>query len=160
MMSTGLHNKNLTLRLIVVCHGSTCIYLGTVSTILVTQPRLLVLRNHTIFLQFPLGSSLLSISHHGNSRNRNLYFGFPIWIQNLKNWHAKNDQAGVPWWFSRLKIQCWSSRCGTGEMNWLGTMRLQAGSLASLSGLRIQCCCELWCRSQTWLRSRVAVALE
>ena len=24
-------------------------------------------------------------------------------------------------------------------------------------GLRIQHCCELWCRSQTWLRSGVAV---
>ena len=32
-------------------------------------------------------------------------------------------------------------------------------SLASLSGLRTWCCHELWCRSQTRLRSRVAVAL-
>ena len=32
-------------------------------------------------------------------------------------------------------------------------------SLALLSGLRIQRCHELWCRSQTWLGSRVAVAL-
>ena len=31
-------------------------------------------------------------------------------------------------------------------------------SLVLLSGLRIQCCCELWCRSQMWLGSRVAVA--
>ena len=30
---------------------------------------------------------------------------------------------------------------------------------ASLSGLRIQCCHELWCRSQTWLRSSIAVAV-
>ena len=30
----------------------------------------------------------------------------------------------------------------------LGTMRLQVRSLASLSGLRIRRCCELWCRSQ------------
>ena len=28
-------------------------------------------------------------------------------------------------------------------------MRMQVGSLASLNGLRIQHCCELWCRSQT-----------
>ena len=35
----------------------------------------------------------------------------------------------------------------------LGTIRLRVRSLASLSGLRIQHCCELWCRSQTWLRS-------
>ena len=31
-------------------------------------------------------------------------------------------------------------------------------SLPLLSGLSILCCCELWCRSQTWLRSVIAVA--
>ena len=36
---------------------------------------------------------------------------------------------------------------------------LQLWSLALLSGLRIQCCCELWYRSQTRLGSQVAVAL-
>ena len=36
-------------------------------------------------------------------------------------------------------------------------MRVQ--SLDSLSGLRICRCSELWCRSQTWLRSDVAVAV-
>ena len=40
-----------------------------------------------------------------------------------------------------------------------GTMRLQLWSPSSLSGVRIWHCRELWCRSQTWLRSRVAVAL-
>ena len=38
-------------------------------------------------------------------------------------------------------------------------MRLEVQSLASLSGLRIQRCYELWCWSQTWLRSGVAVAV-
>ena len=38
-------------------------------------------------------------------------------------------------------------------------MRLQVRSLASLSGLRIRCCCELWCGSQKRLGSLVAVAL-
>ena len=38
-------------------------------------------------------------------------------------------------------------------------MRLQVPSLALLSGLRIRPCRELWCRSQTQLRSGVAVAL-
>ena len=37
-------------------------------------------------------------------------------------------------------------------------MRMWVPSLASHSGLRIQCCPELWCRSQMKLRSRVAVA--
>ena len=31
--------------------------------------------------------------------------------------------------------------------------------LASLSGLRMRCCRELWCRLQTWLGSPVAVAV-
>ena len=31
--------------------------------------------------------------------------------------------------------------------------------LGLLSGLRIQCCCELWCRSQTCLRSCTSVAV-
>jgi len=37
-----------------------------------------------------------------------------------------------------------------------GTMRLRVRSLASLSGLRIWHCCELWCRLQTWLWYRLA----
>ena len=41
----------------------------------------------------------------------------------------------------------------------LGTMRLLVQSLASLSGLRIQRCYELWCRSKARLRSQVAVGL-
>ena len=39
------------------------------------------------------------------------------------------------------------------------TTRLRVRSLASLSGLRIRHCCELWFRLQTWLRSQVAVAV-
>ena len=41
----------------------------------------------------------------------------------------------------------------------VGTMRLWAWSLASLSGLRIQRCCELWCRLQMQLGSGIAVAV-
>ena len=36
---------------------------------------------------------------------------------------------------------------------------MQVQSLASLRGLRIQRCHELWCRSQVWLGSSVAVAV-
>ena len=32
-------------------------------------------------------------------------------------------------------------------------------SLALLTGLRNQCCCELWCSSQTWLRSWAVLSL-
>ena len=41
----------------------------------------------------------------------------------------------------------------------LVSMRMQVQSLALLSGLRIQRCCELWSRLQMWLRSGIAVAL-
>ena len=45
------------------------------------------------------------------------------------------------------------------KQTWLVYMRMQVWSLAFLRGLRVQHCCELWCRSQTWLRTRVAVAV-
>ena len=38
-------------------------------------------------------------------------------------------------------------------------MRTQVRSLASISGLRIRHCGELWCRSKTWLGSDVALAV-
>ena len=38
-------------------------------------------------------------------------------------------------------------------------MRLWIQSLASISGLRSQCCHEMWCRSQAWIGSLVAVAV-
>ena len=41
----------------------------------------------------------------------------------------------------------------------LGTMRLWVRSLASLRGLRIWRCRELWCRSQTWPGSHAVVAV-
>ena len=41
----------------------------------------------------------------------------------------------------------------------LGNMRLWVRSLASLGGLRIWRCCELWCRLQTRPRPRIVVAL-
>ena len=41
----------------------------------------------------------------------------------------------------------------------LGSMRICVWFLASLTGLRIQCCCELWCRSQTRLGSCIAWAV-
>ena len=41
----------------------------------------------------------------------------------------------------------------------LESMRLQIQSLASLSGLRMCCCCELWCSLQMQLGSCVAMAV-
>ena len=42
---------------------------------------------------------------------------------------------------------------------WLGTMGLRVQSLVSLSGLRIEHCHELWCRSQMRLRPCIAGAV-
>ena len=60
------------------------------------------------------------------------------------------------------KAKLW--RRMTKTKNWLqqkqirqGTMRLQFSSLALLSGLRIWCCPELWCRLKMQLRSHVAM---
>ena len=50
----------------------------------------------------------------------------------------------------------WSSRRSGNKIR-LGTMRSRVRSLASLSGLRIQRCCALWCRLQTQLGSHVPV---
>ena len=58
----------------------------------------------------------------------------------------KNYLPGVPIMVQWKRIQ-------------LGTMRFWVRSLASLSGLRTPSCRELWCRSQTWLGSGVAVAI-
>ena len=58
----------------------------------------------------------------------------------------KEAPEEFPLWLSRL----WT---------WLVSMRRRVLSLTSLSGLRIQHCHELWCRSQTRLRSQVAAVV-
>ena len=61
--------------------------------------------------------------------------------------------------FEDTYVQCWSSHCGTVETNSIRNHKIAVRSLALLSGLRIRHCCELWCRSQTRLRSGIAVAV-
>ena len=63
-------------------------------------------------------------------------------VETLKNIY----KGGVPVVVRRKRIR-------------LGTIRLQVRSLASLGGLRIRHCGELWCRSKTQLGSGVAVAV-
>ena len=52
-----------------------------------------------------------------------------------------------------------SSHCGLVVVNRLVSMRMRVRFLASLSGLKIWHCHELWCRSQTWPGSGAAVAV-
>ena len=52
-----------------------------------------------------------------------------------------------------------SSRRSAAEMNPIRNHK-DAGSISGLAhGLRIQHCYDLWCRSQMWLRSGIAVAV-
>ena len=64
----------------------------------------------------------------------------------LPNDVARNGLLEFPLWLSRLRT-------------YLVSMRMQVGSLASLSGLRIWHCRELQCRLQTQLGSGVVVAV-
>ena len=57
------------------------------------------------------------------------------------------------------KCSSWSSCCGTAKRNPTSNHELVVRSPASLSGLRIRCCHELWCRLQTRLGSCIAVAV-
>ena len=60
-----------------------------------------------------------------------------------KKKNRKRNSTGIPAVIQRKRI-------------WLASMRTQ---IWSLSGLRIWHCHEQWCRSQTWFRSQVAVAV-
>ena len=66
---------------------------------------------------------------------------FSFLIRKQANKQAKHQLQGVPFLAQQKQM-------------WLGNMRLQVRSLASLRG-----CCELWCGLQTQLGSLVAVAL-
>ena len=56
---------------------------------------------------------------------------------------------------SGLELLLWFNGLGTR----LVSMIMWVGALASLSGLRIRHCRELWYRLQMWLRSGVVVAV-
>ena len=70
------------------------------------------------------------------------------------------DKCGLPANVEiSIKNSSQGSSCrGSAVMN-LRSMRMQVQSLALLSGSEIRCCHELWCRSQAWLRSCIAVAV-
>ena len=71
-----------------------------------------------------------------------------VWcpFQTFKTKTTQNSKHGVP------IVAQW-------KQIWLVTMRLRVRTLALLSGLRIRHCHELWCRSQAWLGSCIAVVV-
>jgi len=72
-----------------------------------------------------------------------LYYIFEC---DLKHSQYKKEMVDVPTVAQQKRI-------------WLVSKRMRVWSLGSLSGLGIQHCRELWCRSQTWLGSCVAMAV-
>ena len=52
-----------------------------------------------------------------------------------------------------------SSGSGAAETNLTRNNEVAVRFLALLSGLRLRCCRELWCRLQMWLGSGVAMAV-
>ena len=79
---------------------------------------------------------------------------------------AKEGEGSQPGGGWGLKLEERESEIWTWEfLLWLCGLRTGlvsirfSRSLVSLSGLRIQHCCELWCRSKTHLGSHVAVAM-
>ena len=74
------------------------------------------------------------------------YKGKNCWHWNHMDEYQEHYASGVPTVVQQKQI-------------WLASMRTQVGSLASLSGLRIWLCHELWSRSKVWLGSGVAVAV-
>ena len=85
----------------------------------------------------------------------------------LWSWgEAPNDgmtvirNQGQLWWTrGRIKGKRGVPIMAQQKRIWLVSMRSRIRSLASFSGLRIQCCHELWCRSQIWLGSCVTVSV-
>ena len=97
---------------------------------------------------FPVGRRLRILAEHftrkENTALAHIIISPSTWLNKKKG--SSHCGAGVPVVVLRKQI-------------WLVTMRLRVGSLASISGLRIQRCCELWHRLQTWLGADVSVAM-
>ena len=105
------------------------------------------------------GPSLRGAHDPGALRWEHVWGSFAILPEKLKSYYT------IPL-SSRRDTSTQREKKGSQEFPlWLSTLRTRrlcedvVRSLASLRGLRIQGCRELWCRSQTWLRSHVAMAV-
>ena len=81
-----------------------------------------------------------------------------LFFWNLLAYYIKLVDSPQNDFLTTVRLNSWSSCCDSVVTNLL-SMRMWVRSLVSLSGLRIQHRCELWCRWQMWLRSRVAMAV-
>ena len=84
------------------------------------------------------------------------------WIQ-LMYMHASltSSRAKVILTLQNWRTLVWEFLLWLSELrSWLISMRMWFQSLVSFSELRIQHCCELWCRSQTQLAYATAAALK
>ena len=78
---------------------------------------------------------------------------------NFKNNFILNQKYTILLILHHKYVRNGSPRRNTAEKNPTRNHEVAVRSLASLSGLRIWSCHELWCKSQTPLRSYVAVAV-
>ena len=88
-----------------------------------------------------------------------------VWtLKSSKNWILSlgilNSEQDIVWILHQSKIRkSGSSHCDSTVMN-LTRILEDAGTIPGLAqGLRIQCCHELWCMLQTWLKYCVTVAV-
>jgi len=90
--------------------------------------------------------ALVSTSQREFSQVQQHHFQYPRVCGTLTLLPKSTSQWEFLVWLSRLQTP-------------LVSMRMQVQSLTLLRGLKIQHCHELWCRSQTWLGSWVAVTV-
>ena len=75
-------------------------------------------------------------------------------LKSVKKYHEPTEARSL-----KEKISLGVPVVAQWKQTQLVSMRMQVPSLVSLSGLRTQCCLELWCRSQMGLGSHVPVAV-
>ena len=85
------------------------------------------------------------------------------YLRQQSGWDSLEGECKIRstfWTLEHVKAYTWwSSCCGSVGKNPMLSLKRWVWSLASLSGLRSQCCCELLCSSQMQLGSCVTVAV-
>ena len=109
---------------------------------------------YLLFILFENINWLLWISCWFSSHWKN---GYATQVEDGYYWGLLVTTSCGFWWWKRQVIGV----PVMAQQKWtlLASMKTQVQSLTQLSGLRIQHCPELWCRSRTWLRSGLAMAV-